>query len=63
MSTGKLIEAARKKRKLTRSELAKLLETKRLQVWRVEVGKRLLNTEELETWAKALGCKPADLVR
>lgn len=47
---------------MSREELAQKLGTTRMQVWRVEVGKRPLRDHEFKTWAKALKTKPAELL-
>jgi len=61
-STGKRIQAAREMRGLSRQELAKLLGTTRMTVYRVEVGIVGLNTKKLPKWAQALKTSVAELV-
>lgn len=47
---------------LTRRELADRLDTTETTIYRKERGDRQLRTEELELYAKALGCEPNDLL-
>lgn len=61
-STGNRIEARREALRLTRSQLAKLLKTTYLQVYRIETGKVRLQIKEVPVWAKALKLSPAELV-
>jgi transcriptional regulator with XRE-family HTH domain len=63
MSIGNRIEARRKALGLSREQLAQKLGTTRMQVWRVEAGKRPLRVgEELKSWAKALKTKDKELL-
>ncbi|HET9748353.1 MAG TPA: helix-turn-helix transcriptional regulator [Casimicrobiaceae bacterium] len=62
MSTGNLIQSRREALDMSREELAQKLGTTRMQVWRVEAGKRVLRVDELKTWAKALKAKPSELI-
>lgn len=52
----------RKRAGLTRDELAEKVGTTATTIYRKETGMRGLKTEELATYAKALGCSVSDLV-
>lgn len=56
------IERIRLSRGMTREELAVKLNTTATTIYRKERGDRQLRTEELEDYARALGCSPKELV-
>ena len=61
-STGNRIEAIRKRRGLSRADLADRLEVTRLQVWRMETGKVNVRIVDLPKIAKALRASIAELI-
>ena len=60
---GKIIREKRKELGLTQEELAKKMGYKnRVSICKVETGKEDLTTERVRQFAKALQCKPAELM-
>lgn len=57
------IEAARQERGLSRAEIARRLNTKYLQVWRIENGAIEISADDVIAFADAIGTPAASLYR
>lgn len=62
MSTGNRIQARRKELGWSRAKLAERLHTTRMSVWRIEVGKTQIASDDLPKFARALKTNVAELV-
>lgn len=56
------LQEIRESRKLTQEQLSELTGMHVSQISRLETGKRGLNIRNLEVLARALNCKPADII-